>query len=44
MIKSYDHSVKINHNPNWPYMTDHPYNLNYWKQKTAKQLNSINLF
>ena len=22
-------SVEINHNPNWPYTSDHPYNLNY---------------
>ena len=24
MIKNYDESVEINHNPNWPYIPDHP--------------------
>ena len=24
MMKSYDESVKINHNPNWPYIPEHP--------------------
>ena len=24
MMKNYDQSVKINHNPNWPYIPDHP--------------------
>ena len=26
-IKKYDQSVEINHNPNWPYITDHPYRI-----------------
>ena len=25
MMINYDLSVKINHNPNWPYIPDHPY-------------------
>ena len=25
MMKNYDESVEINHNSNWPYITDHPY-------------------
>ena len=25
MIKNYDQSVEKNHNPNWPYIPDHPY-------------------
>ena len=25
MIKNYDQSVEINHNPNWHYISDHPY-------------------
>ena len=25
MMKKYDQSVDINHNPNWPYIPDHPY-------------------
>ena len=24
-MKNYDQSVEINHNPNWPYISDHPY-------------------
>ena len=27
MIKNYDESVKINHNPNWPNIPDHPYRI-----------------
>ena len=27
MMKSYDQSVKINHNPNWSYIPDHPYRI-----------------
>ena len=23
--KNYDESAEINHNPNWPYIPDHPY-------------------
>ena len=26
-MKNYDQSVKINHNPNWPYVPDHPYRM-----------------
>ena len=25
--KNYDKSVEINHNPSWPYITDHPYKI-----------------
>ena len=25
VMKNYDQSVEINHNPNWPYIPDHPY-------------------
>ena len=24
MMKKYDQSFEINHNPNWPYIPDHP--------------------
>ena len=24
MMKNYDQTVEINHNPNWPYIPDHP--------------------
>ena len=27
MMKNFDQSVKINHNPNWPYIPDHPYRM-----------------
>ena len=27
MMKNYDQSIKINHNPNWPYIPDHPYRI-----------------
>ena len=27
MIKNYNELVKINHNPNWPYIPDHPYRI-----------------
>ena len=26
-MKNFDGSVKLNHNPNWPYITDHPYRI-----------------
>ena len=25
MMKNYDQSIEINHNPNWPYIPDHPH-------------------
>ena len=27
MMKNYDQSVEINHNPNWPYIPVHPYRI-----------------
>ena len=27
MMKNYDQSVKINHNPNWPDIPDNPYRI-----------------
>ena len=27
MMKNYDESIEINHNPNWPYISDHPYRI-----------------
>ena len=26
-MENYDDSVEINHNPNWPYITEHPYRI-----------------
>ena len=27
MLKNYDKSIEINHDPNWPYIPDHPYRI-----------------
>ena len=27
MMENYDESVKVKHNPNWPYIPDHPYRI-----------------
>ena len=27
MMKNYYQSIKINHNPNWPCIADHPYRI-----------------
>ena len=27
MMKNYDQSVEINHNSNWPYISDHPHRI-----------------
>ena len=27
MIENYNQSVKINHNPNWHYIPDHPHRI-----------------
>ena len=27
MMKNYAESVKTNHNPNWPYISDHPFRI-----------------
>ena len=27
MMKNHDQTVKIYHNPNWPYIPDHPYRI-----------------
>ena len=27
MIDNYGQSVEISHNPNWPYIPDHPYRI-----------------
>ena len=27
MTKNYEESVEIRHNPNWPYIADHPYRI-----------------
>ena len=27
MMKIFDESVELNHNPNWPYIPNHPYQI-----------------
>ena len=27
MMKNYDQSIDVNHNPNWSYIPDHPYKI-----------------
>ena len=27
MMKNYDQSIEINHNPKWSYIPDHPYRI-----------------
>ena len=27
MMKNYNQSIKISHNPNWPYIPDHPFRI-----------------
>ena len=29
-MKNYDQSADLNHNPNWPYIPDHPESYNNW--------------
>ena len=45
MMKNYDQSVKINHNPNWLYILDNPYKIliigGSWSGKTNVLLNLI---
>ena len=45
MKKSYDESVEINHNPNWPYIRDYPYRIlitgGWGSSKTNALLNLI---
>ena len=45
MIKNYDESVKINHNPDWPYIPDHRYRIlitgGWGSEKTNLLLNLI---
>ena len=45
MIKNHDQSVNINHNPNWPYIPEHPYRIliigGTWLGKTNFLLNLI---
>ena len=41
MVKNYDESVKINQNPNWPYITGHPYRVLIIGVSGSGQSNSL---
>ena len=47
MMKNYDQLVEINHNPDWPYIPDHPYRIlingGLESGKTNVLLNLINI-
>ena len=43
MIKNYDESVEINHNPHWTYIPDHLMNFNYWWFRIRKNYCVIEL-
>ena len=43
MMKNYDESVEINHNPNWPYIPDHPYRILIIGDSGSGKTNSIEL-
>ena len=36
MMKNYDQSVKINHDINWPYISDYPYVIKLNKKSTTR--------
>ena len=44
ILKKYDKSVEINHNPNWPYIPDNPYrNLIICDTRSSKTNVLLNL-
>ena len=44
MTKNYNKLFKINHNPNWPYISDHPYRiLNIGGSGSGKSIVLLNL-
>ena len=47
MMKNYDQLVEMNHNPDWPYIPDHPYRIlingGLESGKTNVLLNLINI-
>ena len=40
-MENYDHSVEINHNPNWPYISDHPYRILIIAGSTSSKTNVL---
>ena len=43
-MKNYDQSVKINHNPNWPYIPDHPYRVLIIGDSGSEKTNALSNF
>ena len=41
MIKKYDQSVEINHNPNWPRIPDQPYTILIIGGPGSKKTNAL---
>ena len=40
-MKNFDHSVEINHNPNWPYFLDHPYRVLIFDGSRSEKANML---
>ena len=43
MMKNYDESVEINHNPNWPYISNNPYKILIIGGSRSSKINVIAL-
>ena len=41
MMKNYDQSVKINHNPNWLYIPDYPYRILVTGSSRSRKTNTL---
>ena len=41
MMKNYDQSVEMNHNPNWPYISDHSYRISIIDGSGSRKLNVL---
>ena len=40
-MKNYDQSFEMNHNPNWPYIPDHPYRILIINGSGSEQTNVL---
>ena len=41
MMKNYDESIEINHNPNIPYIPDHPYKVLFMNGSGSGKANAF---
>ena len=41
MMKNYDQSVEINHNLNWPYISEHPYRIIIIARSSSGKANMV---